>query len=213
MFKPHPRTQNVYTRDGKPLVAKVPHFNGDYLPKSIQTAVQLLGGIDKAIKPGDAVLLKPNFNCSFATPLSTDPAFLAAAIEVLQDAGAKVTVGELSGRADWPTEKVIGNLGVMPVLKRYGVEFIDFEHDEWIEVEVDGEWWKSYRVPRSMYEAEKRVNLPNMRCHSSGRFSAALKLSVGWINLDDRDYLHEESETTEVKVAELNLVWQRPRGC
>jgi len=189
-------------------VAKVPHLNGDYLQFSIQTALELLGGLDQAIGPGDRVMIKPNFNCSYALPLSTDLGFLAAAIEILEDAGAKVTVGEMSGRADWSTEKVIANLKVMPVLHRYGVRFINFQYDEWIPLEVEGRYWKSFRVPRTIYEADKRVYLANMRCHSTGRFSASLKLSVGWIDLDDRDYLHEDRETVEAKVAELNLGWQ-----
>ena len=141
-------------------------------------------------------------------PLSTDRTFLSAAIEVLQDAGAKVTVGELSGRADWPTDKVIANLKILPVLERYGVPFVNFEHDEWLPLAVHGQYWGSFRVPRSIYEADKRVYLANMRCHSSARFSASLKLSVGWIDLQDRDYLHAEARQTEAKVAELNLGWQ-----
>jgi len=210
MFKPHLRTQNVFTRDGKPLVAKVPHLNGDYLQTSIDEALRLLGGLGKAVQPGDRVMLKPNFNCSHALPLSTDLGFLAAVIEILQDAGAKVTVGELSGRYDWPTEKVISNLKVMPVLHRYGVRFINFQYDEWIPLEVEGRYWKSFRVPRSIYEAEKRVYLANMRCHSSARFTASLKLSVGWIDLQDREVLHkdEDAEIVEAKIAELNLGWQ-----
>lgn len=208
VLKPHPRTENRFTRGGKPLVAKVPHLNGDYLQFSIQTALELLGGLDRAISPGDRVMLKPNFNCSYALPLSTDLGFLAAVIEILQDAGAKVTVGEMSGRADWPTEKVIANLKVMPVLHRYGVPFVNFQYDEWVPMEVEGRYWKSFRVPRSIYEADRRVYLANMRCHSAGRFSASLKLSVGWIDLEDRDYLHEDRDTVEAKVAELNLGWQ-----
>jgi uncharacterized protein (DUF362 family) len=208
MGQPRKRTTNPYVVDGRPLVAKQPHFNGDYLPDSVAEVVRLLGGVEKAIKPGDRVLIKPNFNCSFALPLSTDRAFLAAAIELLQDAGARVTVGELSGRADWPTDKVFNNLKIQPVLDRYSVKFVNFEHDEWVPIQVDGHYWRSYRVPRTILEAEKRVYLANMRCHSSGRFSASLKLSVGWIDLQDRDYLHQEHETTEPKIAELNLVWQ-----
>ena len=118
MFLPRPRTQNVFTQDGTPIVVKAPHLNGDYLPDTLDVALRLLGGLDKAIRPGDHVLLKPNFNCSYALPLSTDRAFLAAVIELLQDAGAQVTVGEMSGRADGPTDKVIGNLKIMPVLNR-----------------------------------------------------------------------------------------------
>jgi uncharacterized protein (DUF362 family) len=190
------------------LVAKVPHLNGDYLPHSLTEAFNLLGGLDKAIQTGDKVLIKPNFNCSYATPLSTNLDILAALIGILQEAGAKVTVGELSGRADWPTEKVIANLGVMPVLHRYGVPFVNFQYDDWITMEVDGEYWDSFRVPRTIYEADKRINLANMRCHSAGRYSGSLKLSVGWIDLEDRDYLHEDRDTVEAKIAELNLGWQ-----
>jgi uncharacterized protein (DUF362 family) len=207
-YLPRPRTINPYLQDGKPLVAKVPHFNGDYLQETLRTALGLLGGLEKTISAGDRVLLKPNFNCSFRHPLSTDLGMLAAVIEVLQDAGASVVVGEMSGRADWPTEKVVANLGVLPVLKRYGVPFINFQFDEWLPVEVAGKYWKEIRVPRSIYEAEKRVYLANMRCHSSARFSGSLKLSVGFISAEDREILHTDKNTTEAMVAENNLGWQ-----
>ncbi|HDQ72222.1 MAG TPA: DUF362 domain-containing protein [Chloroflexi bacterium] len=206
--QPHPRTLNVFVRDGKPLVARVPHLNGDYLPTSIRTALGLLGGLEKAIRPGDQVLLKPNFNCSYTLPLSTDLGFLRAAIEVLQDAGAQVTVGEMSGKTDGPTDTVVNNLCVLPMFERYGVPFVNFETDEWVRLAVDGEHWRSFRVPRSLYEADKRVYLANMRCHSSARFSAAIKLGVGWIDLEDRKYLHEDRSLVEAKVAELHLGWQ-----
>ena len=200
--------QNVYTENGSSLVVKVPHFNGDYLPTSIRTAVEMLGGLEKAFKSGDEVVLKPNFNCSYATPLSTDLTFLGAVIEVLQDFGLKVSVGELSGRADWPTEKVVASLGVLPMLKRYGVPFINFQYDEWIEVNLNSTHWETIHVPRSIYEIDKRIYLPNFRCHSSGRYSAALKLAVGWLSADDREIMHSDKKTTEAKIAELNLAFQ-----
>jgi uncharacterized protein (DUF362 family) len=208
LYPPRPRTQNVFKQKGKPIVAKVPHLNGDYIPDTLTQAIDLLGGLDRAIRPGDRVLIKPNFNCSFALPLSTDRAFLAAAIEILQDAGARVKVAELSGKADWPTDKVIKNLKIMPVLKRYGVEFVNFEHDEWISMRVSGKYWNSLRVPRTIYEADKRLYLANMRCHKSARFTASLKLSVGWIDLQDRDRLHHDREKVEGMLVEFNLGWQ-----
>jgi uncharacterized protein (DUF362 family) len=209
MFEPRLRIQNVFRRDGKPLVAKVPHLNGDYLQASVSEALRLLGGLDKAIQPGDRVMIKPNFNCWYALPLSTDLGFLAAVIEILQNTGAKVTVGELSGNPPyWPTEQVVRKLKIMPVLDRYGVQFVNFQHDEWIPLRVEGRYWDSFHVPRSIYEADKRVYLANMRCHPAARFTASLKLSVGWIGQQDREVLHEDDETVEAKVAELNLGWQ-----
>jgi uncharacterized protein (DUF362 family) len=208
MVLPRERVKNVFMKDGSSLVAKIPHFNGDSLTESVAVAAELLGGIEKAIKSGDKVILKPNFNCRYAIPLSTSPDFLTAIIELLQDHGAKVTVGESSGKADGPTEKVIADLNLIPIFKRYNVPFVNFEKDEWLEMEVPGEYWKKFRVPRTIYETDKRVYAANMRCHNSARFSASLKLSVGWIDMVDRAYLHEEKTLTEYKVPELNLGWQ-----
>ena len=208
IFDPHPRTSNLFTQDGEPLVAKVGHVNGDNLRSSIETAIHLLGGLDKVVSTGDQIMLKPNFNCTYALPLSTEHGFLAAVIEILQDAGAKVTVGESSGRAAGPTDGVVDKLGVLPLLRRYGVPFVNFDHDERITVRIPGKYWDSLRLPRSIYEAEKRIYLPNLRCHSSARFTAALKLSVGWADSSTRDYLHGDPVTTEFKIADLNLAWQ-----
>jgi uncharacterized protein (DUF362 family) len=207
-YPPKPRTQNVYLKNGKSLVAKVPHLNGDYLPASVHQALELLGGLEKSIRRGDHVMLKPNFNCAFRFPLSTDLGMLATVIEVLQDAGAQVTVGEMSGRAAWPTEKVIQDLGVLPVLKRYGVPFINFQFDEWIALDLPGQYWQTLHVPRSIYQAEKRVYLATMRCHSSARFTASLKLSMGFVSPEDREIVHSDKAMTEKLVAENNLGWQ-----
>lgn len=208
MAFPHPRTENPYTKGGKALVAKIPHFNGDYLPETVAEAAELLGGLDKSIHPGDSVFLKPNFNCRYAMPLSTHLTFLTSVIELLQDHGAKVSVGDSSGKSDGPTADVIRDLKVLPVLKRYGVPFVNFDEEEWIDLEVPGVYWKNFKVARSIYEAEKRVYLANVRCHSSARFTSSLKLSVGWISMEDRVYLHEDRPLTEWKIADLNLGWQ-----
>ena len=208
VYPPKPRTHNVYLQDGKPVVAKIPHFNGDYLPQSVAMAVDLLGGLALSIRSGDRVIIKPNFNCSFALPLATDLAFLAAIIELLQDHNVHVTVGEMCGKANWPTDEVIEKLGVLPVLKRYGVPFINFQHDEWIEVEIPGNHFKTLHVPRSIYEFDRRVYTGNMRTHNSARYTATLKLGVGFISGDDRSFLHCDQAITEQKVADINLVWQ-----
>jgi len=206
--KLHPRTRNRFEYDGLPIVAKAPHRNGDSLRRSVERAVGLLGGLDRIVGRGDRVLIKPNFNCEFEIPLSTDVAFLCAVIEHLQALGARVKVGEMSGRAAGPTERVVRLLGVEPALKRYGVPFVDFEKDERLELEVDGAWWDVLHVPRTIYEAEKRIYLTNMRGHSTGRYTAALKLSVGWISAEDREILHEDRENVGRKIPELNLGWQ-----
>jgi uncharacterized protein (DUF362 family) len=208
MVKSHPRKQNFYMANEKPIVAKVPSLNGDFLNERVETAFQLLGGLEKTIKPGNEVMIKPNFNCAYRTPLSTEISILKSLIEILLDLGAKVCIGERSGRGAGPTSGVVIDLGIIRHIKWYGIEFIDFDEDEWIEMEIPGKYWNSIKVPRSIYEADRRVYLSNARCHSSARFSASMKLSVGWLDSAGRDYLHEDKDTTELKVPELNLGWQ-----
>ena len=94
MVRPRGRTQNVFVCNGKSLVAKVAHLNGDYLPDTIREALNLLGGVDKGIRTGDHVLIKPNFHAAQPLPFSTDRAFLGGVLEILLDAGATVTVGD-----------------------------------------------------------------------------------------------------------------------
>jgi len=171
VVKPHPRTTNRFQYDNLPIVAKAPHRNGDSLPRTVERVTQLLGGLDKVVRRGERVMIKPNFNCEFEIPLSTDLAFLGAVIETLQALGADVVVGEMSGRAAGPTERVTRLLGVDKFLGRYNVPFID-------------------------------------RGHSTGRYTAALKLSVGFISAEDREVLHEDRENVGRKIPELNLGWQ-----
>ncbi len=202
------RKENAYTVNGRSVVVKTPHMNGDSLYCSISRSLDAMGGLNKTLHFGDSVLIKPNFNCAEALPLSTSLDTLCAMIEILQDNGIRVSVGEMCGRAAWPTEEVITKLGVRRALKRYGVEFINFQFDEWLSVEINGDYWSQIHVPRTMYEAEHRILMPNMRCHSSARFSGATKLCVGSISPEDREIMHSDKNKTEAMIAEINLAFQ-----
>lgn len=202
------RKENVYKQDGRPIVVKTPHFNGDSVYESINRSLEAMGGISKTLHYGDSVLIKPNFNCADPIPLSTSLDTLCAMIEILEDCGVKAIVGEMCGRGAWPTEEVVTKLGVRRALKRYGVEFINFQYDEWIPVEINGDYWQQIHIPRTLYEAEHRILMPNMRCHSSARYSGAMKLSVGSLSPDDREIMHSDKNKTEAMIAEINLACQ-----
>ncbi|MCL4368254.1 MAG: hypothetical protein M1337_03685 [Actinobacteria bacterium] len=85
--KPKPRKTNRWTRDGKALVSIV-NAAGD-VRAGVRRSIDLIGGLGSFIKPGDAVMLKPNLVQDLPPPVSTDLGFLGAVIEVLQEAGAE----------------------------------------------------------------------------------------------------------------------------
>ena len=99
-------------------------------------------------------------------------------------------------------------LGILAVLRRYGVRFVNFEHDVWIPMEVNSHHWRSFHVPRTIYEADKRVYLATMHCGASRRMAAALELAVGWTDERDRTFLASDADQVEEAIAELHLGWQ-----
>jgi uncharacterized protein (DUF362 family) len=203
---PKPRKQALWRDDGLPLVAKV-HTVAD-AKGAVEKSLALLGGLKRLIKPGDNVLVKPNFNSPDPFPGSTDLEFLRAVLELLMDAGAKITVGESAGGLWRPTSNTVARLGVPDLLKEMGVRFIAFDDEDtqWVAVDVEGEYLQRLTMPKVAYDAERLVYLPCMKTHSFARFALALKLSVGFRHPGERLAMHMRH--LEQKVAEINLAWQ-----
>ncbi len=204
---PKPRVPNVLQRDGRPLVARM----GGQTPLKamIAGAVEKLGPLSLLVRPGDRVLVKPNFNSPDPPPASTDPEFLAAVVELLKDAGAEVTVGESSGAIWRPTSNVLKKLGLFDLAAKLGFQLISFEQagvNDWVRVKIGGDYVSSVAMPRVAYEADKLVYLPCMKTHRLAAFSGALKLAFGFTHPGERRFFHRGH--LQEKLAEVNLCWQ-----
>ncbi len=206
LVEPKPRAVNLWCTNGKALVARV--INDGDIRVSIDKAIALLGHLGQAINRGDRVLVKPNFNSPDPFPGSTDPVFLRAVLELLLEAGARVTVGESSGGIWRPSRNVFRKLGIFELAHHLGVELVAFEDkaDDWVRIKIDGDYLKAVSMPRSAYEADKIVYLPCMKTHNIARFSGDLKLAVGFMHPGERRALH--ARYLEQKVAEISLCWQ-----
>jgi uncharacterized protein (DUF362 family) len=203
---PRPRKENPFREDGMTLVSKV-KVEQD-LRASIAKAVELIGGLGKAVSPGDRVMVKPNFNSVDPYPGASDLEFLKVVIQLLKEAGAKVVVGESSGAIWRPTRKVMEKLDALRQLTDIGTEVIAFDDRawDWVRVRVDGDYLKEVTVPRSVYEADKIVYVPCMKTHQIARFSLSLKLAVGIVHPGEHRSMHMRN--LERKIAEFNLALQ-----
>ncbi|MFC1994641.1 DUF362 domain-containing protein [Chloroflexota bacterium] len=206
LVDPKPRVANPWRSDGQVIVARV-IAGGDIRP-SVDRAITLLGGLGQAIHRGDRVLLKPNFNSPDPYPGSTDLVFLRTVVEILLEAGARVTVGDSSGGVWRPTKNVLRKLGVLELARHLDVELVAFENkaSDWVRIKIDGDYLGAVTLPRIAYEADRILYLPCMKTHSIARFSGALKLAVGLVHPGERRALHLRN--LEQKVAEISLCLQ-----
>jgi uncharacterized protein (DUF362 family) len=204
--EPKPRKGNAWLRDNQPIVAKV-KAKGD-VRLAIEQAIALLGNLTQTIGKGDQVFVKPNFNSPDPFPASTDLAFLQAVIELILEAGAKVTIGESAGAVWRPTRKVFNQRGVPELARRLGVELIAFDDrpNDWVQIKINGDYLSKVIMPRSAYETDKMVYLPCMKTHVLSGFSGATKLVFGFVAPGQRRSFHRGH--LQEKLADVTLCWQ-----
>lgn len=194
---------NLFTKDGKVLVSKVSADQSN-LKNSILKAVDLIGGLEKIVKKGDEVWLKPNFNTGDPPPASSDPNFVKSVIELLHEHGAsKVILGE-SSMLSLSTRKVLEETSMLQKASDAGAEVVVFDEGEWVKVQTGGRFLKSVSLPKSALTAKKLVYVCCMKTHKWARFTLSLKLAVGFMKPSERVLLH--ARNLEEKIADLNLV-------
>ncbi len=186
------RRANPYQKNGQALVSFV--VTGKNIKDDIHQAVELLGGFSRALKPQDRLLLKPNFNSDDPPPGSTALDFLTAVIELLREYGyTKIAVGESCGRPWVPSEKVFKNSGLAAKMAELQVPLINFDHSQYIDVPLNGEFLDLAAYPKDLENFDKIIYLPTMKTHYLAGFSMSLKLSVGLVHLYDRMFLHGDN--------------------
>jgi uncharacterized protein (DUF362 family) len=190
-------------KDGKVFVSRV--AASPDLRQSVETAIDLIGGLKKVISSGDRVFVKPNFNSDDPFPASSDPEFVKAVVRLLYGAGAsEVIIVESSGMPWLPTRDVLEKTGMLRAAKECGADVRALDHGEWVEAAIEGKRWKKISLAKeALDEDAKFVWLPCMKTHRSALFSLSLKLVVGLLDFRLRGEMH--SAHLEEKIAEINL--------
>jgi len=78
------------------ILSRCSDYSRTRIAEALQKQFELLGGLEKFVKPGDTVLLKPNFIAprSRRHATQTDPAVIIETARLLKDFGAKPFVGD-----------------------------------------------------------------------------------------------------------------------
>ncbi|MCK5552722.1 MAG: DUF362 domain-containing protein [Deltaproteobacteria bacterium] len=199
------RRPNSYTRNGKALVSVV--MAEKDLKSDIRKAVDLIGGFGKSVKSQDRILLKPNFNSDDPPPGATAMDFLITVIDLLREHGCtRISVGEGSGRAWVPTEKVFQKTGLSSKMVEMKVPLLNFDRSQYLDVPIGGEYLDLMAYPKDLESFDKIIYLPTMKTHMTAGFSLSLKLTVGLVHLWDRGILHGDNNMfVSQRVAEINI--------
>lgn len=131
---------------------------------------------------GKKVLLKPNLllGKSPDMAITTHPKILEAVILYLKEKNATVYVGDSSGMP-LSMQSIAASCGILPILKKHQVEFVDFNRHPVEVSRKDNRLVKSFTIARIITEVDYVVNLPKLKTHVQAVYSGAVKNLFGCI--------------------------------
>jgi uncharacterized protein (DUF362 family) len=216
-------TRDVSPPNGNQAYLAVAH--GDD-PKAItRAALAAIGGIERFVRPGDDVVVKPNICVDYRTyeyGATTNPEVVAALVELCLGAGAKrVRVMDLPFSGS--PEKAYANSGIADAVAAAGGEMEVMNRAKFRDTEIpEGRDLQSWPVYQDILSANVVINVPVAKHHSIGRLSlggknllgAILKASMIHANLGQRiaDLISRIRPTLTVVDAVRTLMAHGPTG-
>lgn len=162
--------------------------------KAIAEALDLLGGLEKIIQPGDRVLLKPNILA--ASPLesavTTHPSLVASMCEFVLQAGGKPIVGDGAGISrPEATSKALKVSGIEEAARQAGARVVNFETAGFTLVDIpDSLQFRKLYIANPVLEADVLISLPKLKTHELTYYTGAVKNFFGTLPLRCRKEIH-----------------------
>jgi len=168
-------------------------IQNDKISEAIESAIELIGGIERFISQGDKVLIKPNLttNKSHEFGVTTNPGVVEAIVNLARRAGAKdIVIGE-GTMVGLNTMEVFEALGYCELAKRTCVQLVDLNTDEMEIVKIPNpRVIDSIHIPNTYLQSDVVINVPLLKTHICAVATLSLKNIKGVIPQYDKRRLH-----------------------
>jgi uncharacterized protein (DUF362 family) len=153
----------------------IPPVDEDKVFEAVKSAIDHLGGIKKFIKPGETVLLKPNFVAPRPPPVTTDIRVIKAVALQVKEAGAIPIIGESSSamthwwREGMSTKNAMDFLGVYDMAEEIGVKAVTLEEEGFVKTKIpDGIVMSEAELSVLALKVDKIIPLPVLKTSMEG---------------------------------------------
>lgn len=168
------------------------NYRPDRIADCIEKIFEDMGGLDKIIKPGMRVAIKPNLLMAKkpGDAATTHPAVVRAVIKLVQKAGGIVTIVESPGGPyNIPILKMVySKTGMEEVADETGAELNFDLRVEKIE-NPDAAYLKSLKILKPLHDADLIINLAKLKTHGFMVYTGAVKNMFGSIaGLEKSEY-------------------------
>jgi uncharacterized protein (DUF362 family)/NAD-dependent dihydropyrimidine dehydrogenase PreA subunit len=168
------------------MIGKCTRYDNNELKQTIRALLSPIGGLEHFVKRGQKVLLKINLigPKKAEKAATTNPEFVRAVGQMIQQIGADVYVGDSAGGAIAgmaPTKQAFIVAGIKAMCDQEGFNIINFDEVGPIKKEIDGNYSTDLYITSALDSVDVVINLPKMKTHSMGIYTGAVKNLFGTI--------------------------------
>ncbi|MBI4846892.1 MAG: DUF362 domain-containing protein [Candidatus Omnitrophica bacterium] len=165
----------------------------------LKRSVDLIGGIEKFVAPGQKVLIKPNMLrvARIEDAVTTNPEFIRACVRLVKQRTKNIFIGDSPGGLV-KSEKVYEQNGISEVARQEGVKLVVFDHVN----KHDG-------IPfaRIKDEVDVIISLPKLKTHNITLITAAVKNVFGLIPGLYKVHCHKHAPNFKVFARQLAKIY------
>jgi uncharacterized protein (DUF362 family)/Pyruvate/2-oxoacid:ferredoxin oxidoreductase delta subunit len=181
----------------KVSIQKAINYEGASIRNALIKCLDLLGGLERIIRPRSSVFVKINHLSPPSPPeamIVTHPTFTKELIRLVLDIGCDVTVGD-----DIQHKKEDGFQisGYRDICKDLGVRLVNLKEIGFREISCQGQLISKAYISPFVLDSDFLINLPKMKTHSFMTFTGAIKNMYGIIPYGLRCNYHREYNKSE----------------
>lgn len=179
-------------------VVSIVKIKDDHVDYAVEQAIDLLGGILKATKKHNKIMLKPNLTADDPN-CTTKPVVIKTLAQLMKKAGKEVSIGEGSAAAsginfntkgifytrnaellDKLQQQVFDKLGYTELARELDIPLINLHTGELVEVEVPhAHYFKKLTIHKSLQDIDMLCSVPMMKTHSLAKVTLGMKNVIG----------------------------------
>ncbi len=171
----------------------------DHAEKALTKALELIGGIETLVKPGDKVLLKPNLLSPKppSAAVTTHPKIVEAMIRIVNSVDGEVMIGDSSGGLGL-TLKAFKASGIQSAAEELGVKILNFDTAGIQKIEIpNGKELREVFVAKPVLDADVVVSLPKLKTHALTLYTGAVKNMFGVLPGGNKSLIHAITGSSE----------------
>lgn len=149
-------------------------YDIDNVHNAVKRSIDLLGGIERFVKPGMKVLLKPNLLTTAAAEdaVVTHPEVVRAVGRLVQGAGAVVWVGDAPGGYGKNIDEIFEKSGLRHVAAEEDFEIVKFTTANFVE---------GIPIASQVFDADFIISIPKLKTHCITIMTGAVKNTFGTV--------------------------------